>query len=216
LAEGWSLYRWGDGETAICRGKSISYQISNEVLARKLLELISTKHESTIHGLSWAYSASLYDKRWQSRKIFSVMFSTKVFLTLYHLRFVDNIYVETQVWYSRYKNLAEDLKFIIGNRPALLVASNMKFMQIMPAQTEFLECPSKDAFSNYLELCSSIKEWLKVVNGLSRPCILVAAGPTSKALVLDFRDDCQIIDIGHGFNFSAFGFGNYAWKEGKV
>lgn len=211
LREGWSLYRWGDGETAIARGKSISYQIEDPILEGKLKKLVKSHHPATIHGLSWALFSSLFDSRWRTRKLFRVMFSTKVFLSQNHKVKQNNKYIETQVWYTR-KNIQEDLQSIIGTRPCLLVASKEEYLQALPSQTSFLNCPSKNAFQEYEVLNSSIEEWLQYNSTGEKPCILTACGPTSKALVLDFRDRCQVIDIGHGFNFYLFGFGVYAWK----
>lgn len=212
LREGYSLYRWGDGETAIARGKSISYQSSSSQLARKLLLLVSSSHLSTIHGLSWAYFSPISDKKWRTKKLFKVMFSTRVFLIKNHKTHESSPYVETQVWYGRNQELLEDLIDIIDSRPTLLVANDRKFLEAVPEHANFLQCPNKNAFEVFDQLKESIDEWLKAQDTLQKPCILLCAGPTSKALVLEFRDVAQAIDIGHGLNFYLHGFGQYAWK----
>ena len=213
LKDGHSLYRWGDGETAISRGKSISYQASNEVLRNKLNALLNSKDVRTINGLSWAVSTSLFDKRWRSKKLFKVMFSTRVYLLGNHKFNADSNYVETQVWYHR-RDIRNDLNHIVGKRPCLVIANTEEFLNAAPAHAEFLQCQSKNAFESYHRLAGSISEWIAENYDELRPCILVACGPTSKAIVLDFRNRCQVIDVGHGFNFYLHGYGSYAWKTG--
>ena len=213
LVEGYSLYRWGDGETAIARGKSISYQESNIFLARKIRSLLGMREDRLVHGLSWACTTPIWDKRWKNKKLFKVMFSTRVFLIQNHEFSSANKYVETQIWYHRYQNLDSDLLKIVRNRPVLLVASDEKFLSVTPSQTQFLKCLKKNAFIEYESLHEDISKWISKQDKGLKPCILLAAGPTSKAIIFDFMKQAQLIDIGHGFDFFLRGSGSYAWKE---
>ena len=212
LRGGFSVYRWGDGETAICRGKDISYQLADPKLAQKLLELLKLRNREIIHGLPWVYSVSLFSRRW-SRKKFKILFSTRVFLNKHHKRKSNLHYVEGHIWYSVANELRKVLSQILGARKVILVASNPEFLTLCPTGTHFISAPQIDAFSRYHEICRDLDGAIESLAPHESLTILVAIGPTSKAIVRDYFEKAQVIDVGHGFNFALKGPGSYAWTK---
>lgn len=211
LKVGKSLYRWGDGETAIARGKDISYQKFDPLLSEKLIKLSNTDSNSLIHGVSWAYNSRIWNQTWNLR-LFKILFSTRIWWLVNHQILPMNQYVETTVWYKYYEKLPDVIQSIADNNPIALVTSSPEYMKYLPINSKLILAPAKDAFDVYDELQEEITDWVFGFKNGEKPVLLVAVGPTSKALVLDFYRQVRVIDVGHGFSFHHRGFGKYAWK----
>jgi hypothetical protein len=84
-------------------------------------------------------------------------------------------------------------------------------LSFCPPNTRFIQIPSTNAYSDYTKIVTAID--LAIKNFPYRPVILGAIGPTTKALVSDFQNRCQVLDIGHGFNFALNGNNVWAWSK---
>ena len=205
---GFSFARWGDGETAILRSKNIGYQASSKLLREKLRTLIEIEDSTLIVGVPWCYSASIIDGRW-TRKTLKVMFSTRVLLYKYLIKRNRSL-GRTEFFWSLGGKLKTLLDSICQGKSTLLVASDISFLDLCPRGTSFLQAPKTDAFSRYDEISLGIDKWI-LDNENKGKVILCSIGPTSKAIVLDFFRKAQVLDIGHGFRFSKYGEGKWAW-----
>jgi hypothetical protein len=211
LVAGKSLYRWGDGETAIARGKDISYQKFDPLLSEKLLELSKCDSPGLIHGVSWAYNSKIWDRSWNLR-LFKILFSTRIWWLVNHKTLPMNQYVETTVWYKYYEQLPEVIEAIAENNPIALISSSPEYMKYLPKNSRLILAKAKDAFDEYQALHDEVDNWISENRAGAKPVLLLAVGPTSKAFVLDFHKRVRVIDVGHGFSFHHRGFGKYAWK----
>jgi hypothetical protein len=210
LESGASFVRWGDGETAIARGKQIGYQAGNVELQGKLIQLLQIRNENLIIGVPWSYYASPLDPKW-SKRTFRILFSTRVFLLGFIQLQVLKLGRTEFFWNTNY-DLKDLLTSICKKRKVLLVASDKKFLERCPNGTEFFQIPDTDAFDDYSNILMHIRKWVSFHED-GETSILLAAGPTSKALVLDLVEKTQLIDVGHGFRFSLYGEGKWAWSK---
>jgi len=207
LCEGYSLARWADGETAIARNKSIGYQSGDPQLADKLSTLITDRSDNLIIGVPSAITERLMPSKWNLQRI-RILLSTRVYLSKITNQNID-LLCDTFFWYRNYRDLQKIFKSVTKNRKTLLVASNEKYLNFTPAGTKFIETKGTDAFRDYEEISSQIQDVL--ASSKIPVTILCACGPTSKALVLDFKQFAQVIDVGHGFTFANSGKKIYAW-----
>ena len=214
LRKGKSFVRWGDGETAIARGKSIWFQEANHELAKKLNALISGIDNGPILGIpTQAISRPIwFYPSWQH---FKIELSTRVFFAsrLSCLSKRNIALASATIWYDKVANLRLLLESITPlNTPLLVVAGNSKSKEFFSAweYVSFIQCQSKNAFNAYSELSAEISDWVK---GNKFGTIYCAAGPTTKAIVHDFFYDAQIIDVGHGISFSMNKNSKFVWEE---
>jgi hypothetical protein len=210
LLSGYSFVRWGDGETAIVRGKDIYYQQADEKLSCKLKRLAFHPPSRTIIGLPWTVEKSLFSTKWNIR-IFKIMFSTRVFWSsLFDLRKNQLLLGRTEFWWNHASKITEILTQISLRASATVLIGPKRFLKFCPKKTHHIEIPERDAFSDYQSICLQIEKIIRSSSGLV--AILVAAGPTAKAIAADFAEKSQVIDVGHGFNFAEGGFGSWSWS----
>lgn len=210
MKQGFSFVRWGDGETAIVRRKSISYQESNLKLREKLIHLSAHPFKTVIFGLPWAAYVSPFDERWNKR-IFGIMFSTRVYWAKrFRSQFKQVNMSRTEFWWDHANEIPTILTSLHRQGRNLVLVGPKKFLSLCPEKTEFIEIDSQDAFATYEKLSETVsKLFIKYGSTLT---LLAAAGPTTKALVNDFADSFQILDIGHGFDFALNGYGAWSWS----
>ena len=214
LIDGKSLVRWADGETAIARGKSIGYQKSHPVLMSKLRELSEYDCDNLIFGLPWTIRIPIWSKKFNLRLI-KIHLSSRIFLAQrVHSRRKSNLYGDTLIWYTKFPEIPEILSLISKDKRVCLIASDSRFLAACPTQTELIKVSSRNAFEEYTYLSQRLTSWIRRNQAIGvKSLILLAAGPTSKAIALDFHSSAQCIDIGHGFNFNFHNKPKYAWES---
>ena len=210
LIRGYSFVRWGDGETAIMRNKSISYQESVEELRAKMMNLLIHPPNRLVFGLPWVTYASPIDSRWNKR-VFGIMFSTRVYWAKrFRSQFKQVNMSRTEFWWDHANEIPTILASLHRQGRNLVLVGPKKFLSLCPKKTEFIEIDSQDAFATYEKLSETVSMlFIKYGTTLT---LLAAAGPTTKALVNDFADSFQILDIGHGFDFALNGYGAWSWS----
>lgn len=210
LRDGFSFVRWGDGETALARGKQIGFQKQDRELARRLLDLWKQDYDKLIIGVPWVLNASLFDTRW-SMRMFKIMFSTRVFL-LSKIRVGVQKFGRTEFFWDHSIKLDMFLRDLCQSRPVLLISNEKQYLKICPQGTKFLKIKSVDAFADFEKIERNIGDWLQSVSPRS-PIILVSAGPTAKVIVSSYANQAQVLDLGHGLRFALLGKGNWAWTK---
>jgi hypothetical protein len=109
--------------------------------------------------------------------------------------------------------LSSLLDSLFSERECILIASQADYLKFCPKGTSLIPIPKINAFEEYQNILNLIKT--KKVLSKGRIVLFCAAGPTTKALLLDLNDKFQIVDIGHGFNFALYGKNTWAWSENK-
>ncbi len=214
LGQGFSFVRWGDGETAIVRKKSISYQEFSLNLSEKLENLSSNPPGRLVFGLPWVAYASPFDRRWNKR-IFGIMFSTRVYWAKkYRNQFLHVTISRTEFWWEHANQIPTILQRLQDQGRKLILVGSSHFLAICPPKTQLIELKKSDAFSDYETLCKSVNEVYYA--NRENLTLIVSAGPTAKALVNDFGNLMQVLDIGHGLNFALNGFGSWAWSKSET
>jgi hypothetical protein len=212
IKKGYSFARWGDGETAICRGKFAWYQEYSSELEKKLVKLLKHTPTEVILGFPWAVYTGPNDKRWNMR-IFKIIFSTRVFVikNLNNKKLINRQYSTLDFWWRKSNDLSALLKRLLDGKYCILISSNREYLKFCPENTFFISAPEINAFAGYEEIRIEIDAYIKRFERF--PVILSAIGPASKALVLDYSGICQVLDIGHGFSFALNGPNAWAWTN---
>lgn len=212
MIDGASFVRWGDGETAISRGKSISYQEFNEDLKIKLWNILQLESKDLILGLPWAFYSSLLNREWNLRK-FKILLSTRIQINRLYKKNPSAGFATAEFWYINSHNLQAILSEICHGKNILLIASRREYLKLCPVGTHFIESPRTDAFNAYLKINSNLQtELLNSQNDGKKTIVICAIGPASKAIAADHFKSIQVIDVGHGFDFAIHGFGQFAWR----
>jgi hypothetical protein len=206
LRKGDSLIRWGDGETALARGKNIPYQEGNEELKRLLRDCLSLSSPNIIFGLPWAFTTSILDNRWNLRFI-RIFLSTRIFLDRFLTR--DTLrHTDTEFWYRNFPNIPALLHDLSLKKTPVLISGNREFLKVCPSHTIFIEVEKLNSFKSFNATCTRVSN-LRAEHG--ELVVFLAAGPMSKPIVAQFHQTTQCVDIGHGFDFYLRGFKKYAW-----
>ena len=208
----YSFIRWGDGETAIARGKFAWYQKFDKSLQDYLINLVSNPPKNTILGLPWAVSASPFDKRWNLR-IFKIIFSTRIFIIRNtHAEIMKSLHFSTQdFWWRNSRDMLSILNNLLKDRECILITSDPNYLKLCPKGTAIITVPAINAFNQYEQIKNEIKSKISLFQ--TKPALLCAVGPTTKAIFLDFYTECQVLDIGHGFSFALNGINSWAWTK---
>ena len=215
LISGNSLVRWGDGETALARGKSISYQVFNDKLQIVLNRMLMEIQSNTVYGISWAYNSKIWDRKWNKR-FFKILLSTRILWCAKFKPSNQQLFVETTIFYKLNEKLPLFLNAICKNKSVLLLASDGNYISVCPPGTQYIHCKSKDAFDDFKIITDKIDKWIDK-NLKQKKIILSSIGPTSKAIWMHYTNspNLQVIDVGHGFSFYLNGENSFAWKTDK-
>ena len=207
LCNGLSLVRWADGETAIARNKSIGYQSSEPRLAKKLNDLLNNPDDSLIVGVPFAITEKLSRDKWSLKRL-QILMSTRLYLSKIEKGSFIHL-CDTFIWYRNYEKLQSIINIITKQRRVVLVASQEEYLRFVPTGTTFIKTSPIDSFLEYDLIVTQLHQ---IIESSKIPVtILCACGPTSKALVADFKAFAQVIDVGHGFSFANSGMKIYAW-----
>ncbi len=207
LCNGLSLVRWADGETAIARNKSIGYQSSEPRLANKLNDLLNNPDDSLIVGVPSAITEKLSRDQWTLKRL-QILLSTRLYLSKIDIGSFTHL-CDTFIWYRNYEKLQRIMDIITKHRRVVLVASQEEYLRFVPPGTSFIKTSSIDSFLEYDLIVAQLHQFIE--SSKIPVTILCACGPTSKALVVDFKAFAQVIDVGHGFSFANSGMKIYAW-----
>ena len=198
-----SFYRYGDGEIAIMLGDSIAFQDADEKLQQRLIELLTVVEdgiEVAIPYYYFNYEGGLI------KTVESFAYAMKIqrrFL-LNHCR-KDYRYLDTSItqiyqsyeeynfeeYFSRVKELFKGRKVTVIAGSGIF--KNIEYDLLGECQlVQYMEAPSKNAFSQYDEILQRAKQIPK------DNLICIVLGPTAKPLTYDlFKSGYQVWDMGH-------------------
>jgi hypothetical protein len=118
----------------------------------------------------------------------------------------------TEFFWDKGDRLKDLISRICASKKIALITSDFSFLDLCPNGTFLIPAPRRDAYSNYDSICKTLREWIQN-GGECEKVVLCAIGPTSKAIAVDFYSEVQVVDVGHGFRFSKYGSGNWAWVD---
>lgn len=200
-----SFVRYGDGEFEIMAGKErLIYQNYNPVLAKRLLEVISSEREKLLIGIANNYgNLDMYTE--DSADGIRIYMKDEV--RKYHMSVLkkDKIYYDAYIFksYFPYKN-REDTWKRVALVKRIWEGRNIVIIEGKETRTGYgndlfdnarslrrVLCPMKNVFDKYQEVFNAASR-------LEKDClILVVLGPVSNLLVYDLMEmGYQAVDIG--------------------
>jgi len=201
-----SISRFGDGELMIIMGHSISFQEYNELLAKRLEEVLTTKYKNIYIGLGYRYFN--YDIYNEKNMVFNKFYTLEApkyrkFLlqkchkeityisTEFNQRYYSMEYAEMENWYSKVKKIfyGKEIVVFIGEAAYKGLQYNL-FEEA--SGVEYVLGASRNAFKDYDTLLRDAKKYKK------SKLLCFILGPTSTVLAYDLaREGYLAYDIGH-------------------
>lgn len=218
-----SFIRYGDGELKLINGKSLYFQEWNEELAKKLNDILYTRDENILVGISDTFSR-LNTLR-QKSKVFWVInivcnynqykrlpkrIWANSFLSRPYIQYKDK---NKDNFFASLRSLWEDrdIVFVEGETTRNGVGNTL---YQNAKSIHRIICPPNNSFS----LCNVIENACKKV-ATKDTLFLLSLGPTAKIIAYDlFKLGFQVFDIGHlDYEYECFcsGTGDRVFIKGK-
>lgn len=200
-----SIARFGDGEFKLIQGGSINFQPYHPVLSNRLREVLFANSSDLLIGIPdvfehlerycpfdqkfWRQHLCWNRHRWYQLLTRKHTYANTFLSRFYSIDFNKNLasrrILEVQrLWNNRNLLIVEgqDTKMGVGNK----LFNNAKSIRR-------ILCPSKNAFSQYNLILSSIVQYVD-----SDSLIIMALGPTATILAYDLSQlGLQALDLGH-------------------
>jgi hypothetical protein len=211
---GKSLVRWGDGETAVLRGRGIHFQAAHPALAHALGEILAQDRPDIAIGVP---VRALSGPVWEHFRV-RLWLRTRMVWARYARS--DRLYVDAFMFRDR---PAEALDLVLGVASrrgwVLVVSSNgddLEFFRRLVCPCDWIGIPAKDAFQGLGSILSDIRAAalrLSRVSGRDDGLVLISAGPTAKVLIADLAPALCCYDVGHLFHFQRHPQKKNAWPR---
>lgn len=198
-----SFCRFGDGEIALMKGESISFQQYSPELARRLREILSTEEKGLLVGINYFYLNPVAGVNQFTLNFLNTLGKQRDFLVQNcnkQMIYMDAAITQMYQNYEKYdfeqhfrlfQNLFinKDITLICGQN----ILKNIQYNALSVCNSvEYVYAPSKDAFSQYNEILE------KALQIDEKRIICVILGPTAKVLIYDLFKAGRIAwDIGH-------------------
>jgi hypothetical protein len=202
LKSGKTLIRWGDGETALARNKSIWFQTSYPELSTQLNEFWKDGANEAIFALPKKSIERNVLKYLIHRNDFWKEFSSRVYFARKYVELKHRTFGDTYIWYVNTEMLRPFISDLLNQRPSMLIASNTDIfdnLKVSLPEIAFLQIPKREIYKDKDSLIIEIANWVKSNQGTDRPIILLAAGPVGKIIARTMDHQAQFVDVGHGF-----------------
>ncbi len=208
ITENKSMARFGDGEFAVIAGVNRQkFQRADERLAKRLIEVLHTKNEKILLGISDIYG-DLSKYNMECRYNIRAYLTEEVRRQHYNLLDMDRIYYDTYVTrpYASYidnktdapKHRFDALKQIWKGRDLVIVEGEKSRLgvgnDLFAGANSIIRIlgPAEHAFDRYEDLLSEARKQDK------DKLVLIALGPTATVLAYDLTiAGYQALDIGH-------------------
>ncbi len=195
LRRGLSIARFGDGEFNIMMGGRAKLQAPSDTLAVALADIASTANDRCLVGVPRYYDGMPARKAqfWAKYRNNDGL-NSKFILPVYGSAFVTRPDSVPEINDRRYYDYVRSLW---DDRPVLLVeGKDQKFtkagMLDNCASLEILKCPAENAWENYANILTSVKQTNKTT------LVIASLGPTATVLCWDLsRHGYQALDLGH-------------------
>lgn len=201
-----SISRFGDGEFKIIFGYGIGFQNPNNIISKRLLEVLNNNEKDLLLGLNFPYKKEDLTILKDYVRKYWINFINQYKFQLSNLINNNRTYYSATIsrFYMRYKKRKNIHKYIkmlkkIWNSKNILIIEGEKSRLGMgndlfdnAKSIKRIICPSINAFHVYDKIIK------KVINLNEKRLILIALGPTATILAYDLHKlGFQSIDIGH-------------------
>lgn len=214
-----SFCRFGDGELDIINGKSIPFQKYDKDLAKILYDILTQNIGDMYVAINYYYFHNKENLNHFTRKFY--LLNTSEYRTFLEDHcFKDRVYINAafnqvyqmfdtydfEDYFSQIKNLFKNKDIVVFAGADIL--NHYKYNVFDQCKhAEYIECPKKNAFSEYQSICQLILSYSK------EKLLCFILGPTSKAFVLFASNHGYCAwDIGH----MAKDYNSYMCKERKT
>lgn len=199
-----SFARFGDGEVALIRGESISFQEYDPKLADAMMEIIGSDSDDLYVGINYGYFHTSRHMNLFNRKFYMLNIKpVRDFLLkncncnrTYIAAGFNQMYMisddgDLEQYYSQIKNLFKDRDLVIFAGKGIFDSLDYDVFELA-ASKEYLWGPNKNAFSQYDEIFEKALTYGKD----KTLCFIL--GPASKVLVYNLaKRGYTAWDIGH-------------------
>jgi glycosyltransferase family protein len=198
-----SFCRFGDGEIAIMRGESIAFQKADDMLSKRLKEILRSDIEGLKIGVNYLYMNPYQGVNEYTKKFLNTLAMQRKFMIKNCNKNITYIDAGITQLYQNYEMFDFDNHFktmqeIFRGKDITLVCgksilNNIKYNPLDVCNSvEYIYEPSINAFSEYDKILK------RVLNVNKNRIICVILGPAAKVLVYDLHIRGHIAcDIGH-------------------
>ncbi len=200
-----SISRFGDGEFNLLFGRTIFFQDYNEMLTKRLKDILTSNHENILIGIPDIFSdLRKYKKKsknyWRNylfenrQMIYSLLDQNKIYydanITRPYITSTES-YTTIQKFFLRWKDVWKNQEIVIIEGGGNVFGGDNDLLEGTKS-IERIKAPIKNAFEKYDDILSRAKEFSR------EKLFLISLGPTATVLSYDL---CQLgyraIDIGH-------------------
>lgn len=200
-----SLIRYGEGEISLIRGEGIPFQSYDEKLAGRLKELLRTQEEGLCIGIPYYFLHPVKNLTpYAMQRALAVAVQRSVLLRgcNRNMQYLDACVMNAYQTYAKYdfKSHYNQMQALLSGRDVTVVCGEeildrlqYKALDVCKSAV-YVYGPAMNAYSEYDALLD------KVLKTDKNRLVLVAMGPTAKALVYDlYKAGYQAWDMGHYF-----------------
>lgn len=199
-----SFARFGDGEVAIIRGESISFQEYEPRLADAMSEIISSDSNDLYVGINYSYfhtsrHMNLFNRRFYMlnvKPIRNFLLQNCNYNRTYIAAGFNQMYMtseneDLEKYYSKIKRLFKDRDLVIFAGKGIFDSLDYDVFELATSK-EYVWGPSRNAFSKYDDI------YEKALTYGKDKTLCFVLGPTSKVLVYNLaKQGYMAWDIGH-------------------
>lgn len=192
-----SMARYGDGEFKLMMGENISFQKSDSILAKRLIEIIKNNNDKILVGIPdiFGYVNQDYMRRVVitcREMLYKYLSFDKEYSNANCARqFIFSSQAKGKDYFRNFKRIWDnkDIVIVEGEGSRLGVGNDL-FDNVL--STERILCPIKDAFGRYDEILSECKKQTE------SKLFILALGPTATVLADDLTSfGYRALDVGH-------------------
>lgn len=200
-----SLIRYGEGEISLIRGEGIPFQSYDEKLAGRLKELLRAQEEGLCIGIPYYFLHPVKNLTpYAMQRALAVAVQRSVLLRgcNRNTQYLDACVMNAYQTYAKYdfKSHYNQMQALLSGRDVTVVCGEeildrlqYKALDVCKSAV-YVYGPAMNAYSEYDALLD------KVLKTDKNRLVLVAMGPTAKALVYDlYKAGYQAWDMGHYF-----------------
>jgi hypothetical protein len=204
ISHGKSLIRFGDGEALLMTGRDIYYHPTSRKLNRVFRQIIASYNEQVSFVLCLPTvelaetSTSLKARgRYRIWRLFRVFFPLRMRTDYAYGDYVT--FYRGQAFEKVLSPYIKDKHLICVANTKTLDNTLQELLTKKSKQTSFVFAPSHNAYQGEEKIKADINLALRKTKPNTKPLILLAIGPASKALAFEYcQQDIQSLDIGHG------------------
>jgi hypothetical protein len=196
------------------RGKSIFFQESDQLLAIKLRDILFSRQDRFLLGIPWSVYVGPLNSKWTLQTL-KIHLSTRVFwigIMMHKPKMLS--FARGDIFHEKSDCIPDLLSSIERRGNTLVVIGNSRVLSSLPIESDKIikiEVMEKNAFKQINDVSSQIENLLRLYGDSLTLCL--AAGPAGKVLGFRFSGRCQILDLGHGFDFIRDGKWAWVWNE---